>query len=279
MEKRIRVFGDDQELVPFSMEKLANSIKITGLSESKQQLILNNIRSILYDGIPAEEIFEYVFQLLKGEARHSAAKYKLKKALFELGPTGYPFEKYIGAILNQMGFKTQVSVVLSGKCVNHEVDVMAIREGKAFIVECKFHASDDRKSNVKDPLYIKARFDDIRNTWNTDKKDIEIIGGWLVTNTHFTNDAIAYAECENLRLLSWDYPKKRGLKTTIALFKMYPVTCSTILSKKEKQQFINRDIVLCKDVIQNPSSLKHLHLSETRTQKVLKEFSAMITSG
>ncbi|WP_318345180.1 restriction endonuclease [Flagellimonas baculiformis] len=275
MEKRIKVFDDYHELVPFSMEKLADSIKVIGLPEPKQQFVLNQVKSILYDGIPVEEIFEYVFKLLKEEGSSSAAKYKLKRALFELGPTGYPFENYIGAILTQMGFNTDVGVILPGKCVNHEVDVMATKEGKAFIVECKFHSSDERKSNVKAPLYIKARFDDVRDTWNN--KDVEIIGGWLITNTCFTEDAIAYANCENLMLLSWDYPKKRGLRAMIDLFKMYPVTCSTILSKKEKQELINRNIVLCKDVVDNPKVLNQFRISMDKKQQVIDEFKEIVT--
>ena len=43
----------------------------------------------------------------------------------ELGPSGFPFEKLVGKILEQEGFETRVGVIVQGNCVQHEVDVIA----------------------------------------------------------------------------------------------------------------------------------------------------------
>ena len=127
----------------------------------------------------------------------NAGKYRLKNAIMELGPTGYPFEHFVGAILRTQGYKVKVGVLIDGKCVQHEVDVVAEKDNKIIVVECKFHRSAGKKSDVKIPLYIRSRFNDIYDKWSADgtlgDKEYE---GWLVTNTHFTTDAEKYGKCK-----------------------------------------------------------------------------------
>ena len=87
--------------------------------------------------------------------------YKIKQALFELGPSGYPFEMFIGELLKYQGYDVQVGKIVKGLYVKHEVDVIAIKDNRTFMVECKFHSSGSKKSDVKVPLYIDSRFRDI----------------------------------------------------------------------------------------------------------------------
>ena len=68
--------------------------------------------------------------------------------------------------------------------------------------------------------------------------------GWVVTNTRFTEDALQYGNCCGLYLLSWDYPKNDGLKDRIDRLGLYPITVSTLLTNREKQFLLSRDIVL-----------------------------------
>ncbi|PKV50558.1 restriction endonuclease [Aquimarina sp. MAR_2010_214] len=181
------------------------------------------------------EIYKKAFALLKKHNRISASRYSLKRALFNLGPTGYPFERLVGALLKEKGFKTKVSVILNGECVTHEIDVLAEKDGNVYAIECKFHSDIKATSNVKVPLYINSRFLDIQKEWNTDSNNsTHLKQGWLVTNTRFTTDAVNYGKCVRLTLLSWDYPKNNGLKANIDTYALYPVTALTTLTKKEK---------------------------------------------
>ena len=101
-----------------------------------------------------------------------------------MGPTGYPFERLIGALLRQKGYDTKVGVILKGECVTHEVDVLAEKEGNVYAVECKFHSDPKTASNVKTPLYINSRFLDLQKQWNKDlERKSHLKQGWLVTNT------------------------------------------------------------------------------------------------
>ena len=80
----------------------------------------------------------------------------------ELGPAGYPFERFIGAILEHQGYHVEVGQLVKGYCVRHEVDVIADRDDRRYMVECKFHTRQAHNSDVKVSLYIHSRFNDIR---------------------------------------------------------------------------------------------------------------------
>ena len=95
--------------------------------------------------------------------------------------------------------------------------------------------------------------------------------GWVVTNTRFTEDAIKYGECAGLHLLSWDLPKDNGIKDRIDRLGLYPVTVSTLLSQREKQFLLSRDVVLCKQLIDDHFYLDHLGISEKRKERILEE--------
>ena len=95
-----------------------------------------------------------------------ASKYKLKKAIYELGPTGYPFENFISAILKYSGYKTTTGEILQGICIKHEIDVLAHKNGDTTMIECKFHGEQGYNCNVKVPLYINSRYQDVKSFWN-----------------------------------------------------------------------------------------------------------------
>ncbi len=226
----------------------------------------------LYPGITTREIYRRAFSMLRKASAHLAAKYKLKKALQELGPSGYPFEKYVGEILKHEGYKTRVGQIVQGHCVQHEVDVIASKDDQHFMVECKFHSEQVRKCDVKIPLYIHSRFLDVEKAWEQRPgHGHKFHQGWVVTNTRFTTEAIQYGTCAGLNLVSWDFPKKSSLRERIDGSGLHPVTCLTTLTKKEKQLLLDKGIVLCQELCQNEKLLKEIGVQPAREKKVMEE--------
>jgi len=258
--------------VKFSLDKLKRSLKQTGADSQIVNKIVDTVRDELYQGISTKEIYNRAFAMLKKKKSYLASKYKLKKAIYELGPTGFPFERFIGAILKYSGFKTEVDKVLQGQCVTHEIDVVAHKNNETTIVECKFHNDQGLNCNIKIPLYINSRYLDVKKHWNSNPKNgTKLTNGWVVTNTRFTKDAVQYGKCVKLYLLSWDYPKGNGLKDRIDRLGLYPITVSTLLTNREKQFLLSRDIVLCRELVGDVFYLDHLGVSETRKERILKE--------
>ena len=272
MKKEIDIIKSSGAKAHFSMDKLRNSLKHTGANHELVEHIVDQVRDELYEGISTNEIYNRAFALLKKKKSVFASKYKLKKAIYELGPTGFPFERFIGALLTYSGYETKVGIVMDGICVTHEIDVVAEKNETVTIIECKFHSEEGRNCNVKVPLYIHSRYNDVKAHWKTKTTETKTLNpGWVVTNTRFTSDAIKYGKCVNLYLLSWDYPLNDGIKDRIDRLGLYPITVSTILTNREKQFLLSRDVVLCRDLWKEKFLLDHLGISNTRKAKILSE--------
>ncbi|AXT58151.1 ATPase [Aquimarina sp. AD1] len=258
--------------VKFSLSKLKSSLSRSGADNKTIKHIVDTVKDELYQGISTKEIYNRAFSLLKKEKTVFASKYKLKKAIYELGPTGFPFERFVAAVLKFSGYQVQVGQIVSGKCVTHEVDIIAKKNSDFIIIECKFHSEEGRNCNVKIPLYIYSRYQDIIAHFGDKEKDPLIPNqGWVVTNTRFTKDAIQYGSCIGLHLLSWDYPNGNGLKDRVDHLGLYPITVSTILTNREKQFLLSRDVVLYQQLKGDVFYLDHLGISENRKQKILNE--------
>ena len=137
-KKEIYVEKSSSEMELFSKKKLALSLERSGATREEIETILDKISVDIYDGISSKEIYKKAFSFLKKVNNTSASKYSLKRAIFDLGPTGFPFERLVAALLREKGFKTKVGVILNGACVTHEIDVLAEKEGSVYAIECKF---------------------------------------------------------------------------------------------------------------------------------------------
>lgn len=260
------------EKSPFSEEKVRKSLRKSGADNEQIDFILQEIRNQLYDGMTTHNIYKIAFSLLKSGSRHQAARYHLKYAIMELGPSGFPFEKYVAELFKMEGYKTQTGQIFQGKCVTHEIDIVAEKEADQLLIECKYHNQSGTSCNVKIPLYIHARFNDIEA--HLSKKGIQPAKkrkGWIVTNTRFTADAIQYAACSGLVLLGWDHPFGKGLKDRIDHYRLYPITCLTSLTTAEKQKLLDLEIVLCNELLKKSDLLRSLGIKTNRTATVMNE--------
>jgi len=261
---------------PFNKGKLKQSLFRSGANSEQADEVVTEIMEMLVEGMSTRKIYKTAFRLLRNVSRPMAARYKLKHAIMELGPSGFPFEQFVAELLKHKGYKTQVGVIVKGHCVNHEVDVIAEKDKHHFMIECKFHNRQGYSSDVKIPLYIQSRFLDVETSWKQmDGHAEKFHQGWVVTNTRFSEDAAQYGRCMNMNLVGWDYPKNNGLKDWIDGSGLHPVTCLTTLTQKEKQQLLDRKIVLCKTMHHNHTVLQSIGIGSPRLEKVMDECSAL----
>jgi hypothetical protein len=258
----------DGEHQIFDPSKLEHSLELAGASSTARARVLNHVMEILRPGMMTEEIYRKAFEMLKKEETPPvAARYSIKRAVFALGPSGFPFEQFLAAVLRGHGWDARTGVALNGRCAPHEVDVLAEKNGKRIGIEAKFHNDASGKTDIRDALYVKARYDDLKNTHEASSRVDE---GWLVTNTRFTRNAIRYSQCSNLRLIGWDYPRTRGLLQLIEEARVHPLTCLTTLSEGEKHRLLDQKIVLCKDV-QTKHLLEEYGVRPDRIPQVMDE--------
>ena len=267
----IRVIKGNGEKVLFEREKLKQALGSSGAGTAEQEKITSMVEARIYDGIPTKRIYRMAFDLLKKDSYKAAGRYRLKNAIMEMGPTGFPFEVFVGKIFETMGYEVETGVIVKGKCIQHEVDVIARKPGEMIMVECKFHMDSSSKSGVQVPLYIQSRYLDVKAAWEEQYgKDLRYRGG-VVTNTRFSDDALQYAACAGLVLISWDYPLDTGLKYWIDKTGLQPVTSLISLTKKEKQFLLEKGIVLCSQLEENKVLLKEMGISDFQIRKILNE--------
>ncbi len=274
--KQINITKASGETVIFSEKKLMKSLKRAGSSEGTALSVVNEVSASLYEGITTKKIYRMAFNLLKRHSNDAAARYNLKAAIMELGPSGYPFEKYVAAILRYQGYTVKIGQIVKGKCVSHEIDVIAEKGNEHFMIECKYHNEPGTVSNVKIPLYIHSRFKDVEAAWLEMKgHGTKFHQGWVVTNTKFSSDAIQYGSCAGLKLIGWDYPLKDSLNNMIDDLGLYPITCLTSLQKSEKIYLLENKGVLCKEITENPHWLKSAGISVERIKGILEEANSL----
>lgn len=272
MTNSVKIKKHSGELEAFDIKKLVNSLRRSQADESLIQDVAQQVLGQVEEGMSTKIIYQMAFKMLKSRSRVSASKYKLKKALMELGPSGYPFEKLVGEILTSEGFNTEVGVIVQGNCVSHEVDVIAEKGNDHYMIECKYHSDQGRFCNVRTPLYIQSRFLDVKIQWERQQDhETKFHQGGLYTNTRFTTDAIQYGTCVGLMLVSWDYPRQNGLKERIDKAGLYPLTALTTLTKAEKTRLLDMGIVLCKEILENPTLLEQTGISQSRHHKILED--------
>ncbi len=260
------------EMQPFSREKLEISLHRAGADAETVYEIAEEIEEWLSEGMTTGKIYSRAFGLLRAKKRSLAARYSLKKAIMELGPSGYPFEQFLGQVFKHEGFRVEVGQVVQGKCVMHEVDVIATNEHHQHLVECKYYNSRGKYADVKVPLYIRSRVNDIVAQRQTMPEFNGLkYHGWVATNTRFTSDALAFGECSGMHLLSWDYPLNNGLKDKIERLRLFPITALTRLTINEKRLLLDQDILLCSQLLENPESLDLLKLTGQIRRKVSEE--------
>lgn len=261
----VSVLKASKSLEPFSEKKVLSSIRNIGIPDKLQKDVINHVNGKLYDNIPSREIYSHVTDFLgTSEYPYSRSKYSLKQAIMDLGPTGYPFEDFISEILTQIGYSTEVRQILMGKCISHEIDIIAKKNHETIMIEAKFHNSIGTRSDVRVPMYTKSRYDDLLAKYN-------FTNAWVITNTKATTDAIAYAECVGMKVISWSYPDGESLRDLIESAGLHPVTILSTLSQQQKIHLLNHHVVRCKTIHDNPESLDILGISNEDKKKVLEE--------
>ena len=267
----ITILKANGETEVFNPDRLRGSLRRSGADELTIEEIVDQVLKDLKPGMSTNQIYKTAYHILKQRSRITAPRYSLKRAIMQMGPSGYPFEHLVAELLQIDGYATQVGVIRQGKCVKHEVDVLAMQDHTCIFVECKYHNRPGHISDVKVPLYIHSRFLDLVEGCKTHRHDPMITQGWLVTNTRFSIDAIDYGRCVNLTLIGWDYPDKLSLKARIDTAGLYPITVLTRLSKAEMEYLLNKSIITCSELLKQASILDQLHVPQRRREQILEE--------
>jgi hypothetical protein len=259
-------------LALFNREKLVGSLVRSGAKEVQANSIADEIEINLVQGMKTQKIYQKAFKLLRSGNRTAASNYQLKRAVMDLGPSGYPFEYLVSALFRFQGYKVQTGIIMQGICVTHEVDVFAENEHEVNFIECKFHNQPGVKSDVKVAMYVNSRVNDLKQRWLKDHPDEKrSISGGLVTNTKLTEDARIYASCMGILGMGWDTPHKQALLDKLTEMRLLPITLIPSLTKRERESIVKEGIVFCRELVNADEKLNSLINDTPRIEKLVAE--------
>ncbi len=267
----IKIAKSDGTTEYFKVEKLRRSLRRAGATAEEVSSIISEMTDSIYEGMQTQEIYRQAFSLLRKKTFIVAARYSLRRALFSLGPTGFPFERFLARLFMKQGYETRTGISIQGHCALHEIDIAAFHETHSFVGEAKFHSRPGVKTDLQVAMYSYARLLDLRDNKICAESICGIKEFWLITNTKFTSSAEKYGECVGLNMLSWDYPRRNNLHDHIQRAKIYPITALQSLTSSQVEILISFDVITCQDLLEKPYVLKSLHKSVTDQENLLEE--------
>lgn len=229
------------ESEPFSQEKFCGSLKAAGAPDELVNETCKTVAEKLSPGTTTTELWRQALRYLAKKNRVVAARYNMRHALAGLGPAGFLFEQYLEVLLKTLGYETKRNQIIEGKCVPHEVDIIAEKEGECFLIEAKYHNQFGTKVATDVVMYADARREDISRAEKPCKM-------WVITNTKFTGNAAQYGACRDLKMTGWHYPKENGLEALIAEHALYPVTTLLSVDRFAREQFAKHGMLLAQDI-------------------------------
>lgn len=233
--------------VKFNPLKIRRTCLRAGAERDLALRVERLVSSQVREGMSTKTIFRLISNLLKKSDPLASSRYGLKESMLRMGPGGFVFEKFIVLLLKSHGYHAYCPPILKGNCVNHEIDIIATenssnnKKKEKYLIECKYHNASGTKTDLKDVLCLWSRFEDLKGK-GFDRP-------WLISNTKFSEAAIQYANCQNIRLLGWQYPSQESLNYLIENKKLYPITILESLDKISAERLFSRNIILAKQLL------------------------------
>ena len=266
----VRVVKASGVVEAFDAGKLASSIARCGVPEEEAWLLAREVEKELPGEVSSSELYARTLALLREKYPACALRYALRRGIMMLGPEGYPFEKYVARLLAKMGYSARTNVVAKGRCISHELDVVAERGSERLMVECKYHNAPGIKVDAKVALYVYARFLDLSEQFDK---------AWIITNTKVTEEAAAYAECVGMLVTAWRYPKVAALEALVETYRLYPITVLPSLSENAKRSLLKMGIVALDDLLEaTPAALAAAGLKPGEVEAILSEVKDFLKS-
>jgi len=250
--KKVYIINFKGEKEPFSFKKVYQSAKRAGASNNLAKEIARRIQSEVYPGMKTSEIFNKIQTILSKKSFPVSIKFSLKDAIRRLGPTGFPFEKYIGEVLQKNGFQAKLNQYIYGICgIRYEIDFIAQRGDLLYVGECKYRNQPSALIHSGDVVETYGRFLDLKDGEFFQKRKYQKlrIMSIVVTNAKFTDASMKYAKCRQVELLGWRYPKKGGLEYLIESQGLYPITILPSFKNHLFECFNYHRMMLAQDIL------------------------------
>ncbi len=245
----VLVVKADGKKEEFDRKKIIRTCLQFHLSEDVAEKVASKIEKRLYDGITTKKIYQIVLKYVrkhKPEMRHRA---DLRHAISLLRPKP-DFEEYVRVVLREHGYRVEANRIVSGGCVEHELDGIAEKDGIVHCLEVKHHTEHHSYTGLHVFLEAFAAYEDLVDGGKIGKNSHNFRGLIVVSNTKVSEHAKKYTECKGVKNVCWDYPEDASLRTMINGNKnLYPITIIKELDFYTQTKLADEGIVTLKQLV------------------------------
>lgn len=239
----------------FDREKVVKTCLRMGASRKTADDVAEKIEKRLYDGISTSKILQMTFRLLREYKPAIQHLLDLRRGL-SLMDSKPEFENFVQILLAHNGFEVTPNRLVTGKCVEHEVDAIARKDGITYFVEAKHHINYHALTGLDESRIARAILEDVTEGFELGKSNLKVDRAMIVTNTRYTEHARRYGKCRGILQIGWSSPTNLSLQNMIEEKNLYPLSCLRGLKSETKTKLVNSGIVLMKQLFEEkPSTL------------------------
>ena len=227
-----------------------------GATRDVAESIAEEIETRIYDGIETKKILQMIFKRLRKHKPAIRNQIDLRKALSLLNPAP-DFERFIQLLLSEHNYEVTPNQIIRGRCVEHEVDAVARKNGETCIVEVKHHYKYHTPTSLDVSRISRAVFEDVTEGYKLGLNNLKIDYALIVCNTKLSEQAKRYADCRGIRHIGWSSPPNHDLQTMIEEKKLYPITFLKGLNAETRNKLAHNGVILLKQLTEKtPKELR-----------------------
>ena len=219
-----------------------------GATREVAEAIAEKIEMNIYDGVGSRKILQMIFRQLSKHKPATKHLIDLRKAL-SLMKAKPDFERFIQILLSEHGYEVTPNQIIRGKCVEHEVDAIARKDGETYIVEVKHHFNYHARTGLDTSRIARAVFEDVTEGLKLGLNNQQIDKAMIVCNTKFSEHAELYAQCRGIKQIGWSSPPDRNLRIMIAEKKLFPITYLKGLTSATMGKLTSAGTILLKQLV------------------------------
>jgi hypothetical protein len=249
----------------FDREKVVKTCLRMGADRKIADEIVGKVEDRLYDGISTSKILQLTFRLLRKYTPEIRHVLDLRRGL-SLMDSKPEFETFVQVLLAHNGFEVTPNRLVTGRCVTHEVDAIARKDGVTYFVEAKHHVNYHTPTGLDESRIARAVLEDVTEGFERGRSSLKIDRAMIVTNTRYSEHAKRYGKCRNILQIGWSSPTDLSLQNMIEEKNLYPLSCLRGLKSETKMKLVNSGIVLMKQLFEEkPSTLARKTGVQTET--------------
>jgi hypothetical protein len=262
----------------FEKDKIVRTCVRMGASQEVAEAVAKKIEWRAHEGIKSKQILNMIFRHLARYREEVRSHIDLRRALSLMRPKP-DFEQFVQILLREHGYEVTPNLIVRGKCVEHEIDVIAKKDGKTCAVEVKHHFNHHALTGLDVSRIARAIFEDVTEGFELGLNSINLDKAVVICNTKYSDHAKRYGECRGIEQIGWNYPAQHGLELMIEEKRLYTITYLKNLDANLGRKLASEGIILLKQLITyEPEALsRRLRTSKGRVDALIEKAKVIVS--